>query len=193
MIKYAEGEMLDLVPDAFAQDPDWIAFSYALKMAMARALQFMKRTPVYAALDELPEEILDYLALECRCPFYDESWSPAKKRQAIRETKEWQQKAGTPAAVKKLVDLAFGESRVISWEDFAGEPGTPGEFDVEITADITMTPEMYAQFEKSIENVKALTAHLRNVTVNRPVMVDRYAGAAVDSGIRSVVVSRERL
>lgn len=193
MTKYQSGEMLDLVPPCFAEDPDWIAFSYALKKGTAAMLQYMKLTSMYAVLDEQPAEILDYMAVESRCIYYDESWNLAKKRDAIEENNGWYRKAGTPAAVTRLVDTAFGENTVVEWFDFPEQDGQPGEFDINITADITLTPEMYAKFTRAIENVKALSAHLRNLTINRPVMIERYLAPACLHNIRSVVISTVEL
>lgn len=187
MIKLSEGEMLDLLPDHYKADPDWAAFSYALKMAAGKLGQYQQKTMMYAALDTQPAEILDYMATEKRAMFYDESASNAKKRELIRDSGTIYEKAGTPSAVQEVVDAAFGESEITEWFDLDG--ADPGEFDVEVIADTTLTPEIIAQFVKTIENAKALTSHLRQVIIKRPVLIPRYTGIAAAHNIRSVVVS----
>ena len=187
MIKLSEGEMLDLLPDYYKADPDWIAFSYALKMAAGKLEQYQKKAMMYAALDRQPEEILDYMATEKRVMFYDESASPAKKRELIQTSGSIYEKAGTLSAVQEVVDAAFGESEITEWFDLDG--ADPGEFDIEVIADITLTPEIIEQFVRTIENAKALTSHLRQVIIKRPVMIPRYAGMAAVHNIRSVVIS----
>ena len=185
MIKLSEGELLDLLPDYYKADPDWIAFSYALKMAADKLRPYQRRTMMYAALDEQPDEILDYMAVEKRVMFYDENASLAKKRDLIRTSGAIYEKAGTLSAVQEVVDAAFGESTITEWFDLAG--AEPGEFDIEVLADITLTPDTIAQFARTIENAKALTSHLRHLIIKRPVMVSRYVGVAAVHNIRSVI------
>lgn len=187
MIKISDGEMLDLLPDYYKPDPDWIAFSYALKMAAGKLEQYQKKSMMYAALDRQPAEILDYMATEKRVMFYDESSDPVKKRDLIQTSGAIYEKAGTLSAVQEVVNAAFGESEITEWFDLDG--ADPGEFDIEVIADITLTPEIIEQFVRTIENAKALTSHLRQVIIKRPVMIPRYAGMAAVHNIRSVVIS----
>lgn len=190
MIKVSSGgEMLDLLPANFKEDPDWIAFSYALKMAAAKLTRYQEKAKMYGSLNGQGDDILDYMAVEKRTMFYDEEAAPNKKRSIIRDSGRIYQKAGTPSAVQEVVTAAFGESEIIEWFDFPEGDGNPGEFDIEVTADISLTPEAFEQFVKTVENAKALTAHLRQVIVKRPVMITRYTGAAAVHNIRSVVVS----
>ena len=191
MIKLSEGELLDLLPDYYKADPDWIAFSYALKMAADKLRPYQRRTMMYAALDEQPDEILDYMAVEKRVMFYDENASLAKKRDLIRASGAIYEKAGTLSAVQEVVDAAFGESTITEWFDLAG--AEPGEFDIEVLADITLTPDTIAQFARTIENAKALTSRLRHLIIERPVMVSRYVGVAAVHNIRSVINGTDSL
>ena len=191
MIKLSEGELLDLLPDYYKADPDWIAFSYALKMAADKLRPYQRRTMMYAALDEQPDEILDYMAVEKRVMFYDENASLAKKRDLIRASGAIYEKAGTLSAVQEVVDAAFGESTITEWFDLAG--AEPGEFDIEVLADITLTPDTIAQFARTIENAKALTSRLRHLIIERPVMVSRYVGVASVHNIRSVINGTDSL
>ena len=191
MIKISDGEMLDLLPDYYRSDPDWIAFSYALKMAAKKLEQYQQKAMMYAALDRQPAEILDYMATEKRSMFYDENAGIDKKRSLIRESGMIYKKAGTPSVVQQVIEAAFGQSVIIEWYDLAD--ADPGEFDVEIIADTTLTPEIVERFRKTIESAKALTSHLRQIVVKRPVMIPRYVGAAATHNIRSVVVSTYNL
>lgn len=167
MIKFQNGEMLDLLPVYFKEQADWIAFSYALKMAMGLLLEFANRTRMYAAIDEQPEEILDYMAVELRSQYYEESFDIEKKREVIKKTLPWYMKAGTKTSVDEMIETLFDSGRTIEWPDFSDGPGTPGTFDIETSG--LLTQDVYERLTKIIERQKDLTSHLRFISVRREV------------------------
>ena len=178
MITYREGELLDLLPPVFREDPDWVAFSYALKMGMQKLLGYMDTTMMYAAIDEQPETILDYMATELRSPYYEESADIDTKRNIIKKTIEWYLKAGTKASVEELIRTVIGsEGTLVEWPDFEGGPGTPGTFDVETHA--FLAEDTYDKFLRIIESQKDLTSHLRRILVRRNAGTKIYVGLAI--------------
>ena len=189
MIKFRDGEMLDLLPPCFKEDPDWIAFSYALKMGMSKMLDFAEHTKMYAAIDSQPEEILDYMAVELRSPYYEESADIVTKRKIIKNTMKWYMKAGTKASVDELVETVIGTGKVVEWFDFEGGPGTPGTFDIE-TEDF-LTEDIYDRLEKIIERQKDLTSHLRRILAKREGESDIYVGMAMKQTKYSYPVEQE--
>lgn len=177
MIKFKDGEMLDLVPPHFKEQPDWIAFSYALKMAMQKLIAFSETTRMYAAVDFQPENILDYMALELRSPYYEESADVETKRTIIKKTISWYMKAGTKASVEELVETILGDGKVVEWMDFAGGPGTPGVFDIETGS--FLVADIYDRLSKIIERQKDLTSHLRRILVKRDGEINLFVGMAI--------------
>ena len=178
MIKYREGELLDLLPPVFKEDPDWVAFSYALKMGMQKLLEYADKTMMYAAIDDQPENILDYMATELRSPYYEESADIETKRSIIKKTIEWYLKAGTKASVEELIRTVIGsEGKLVEWPDFEGGPGTPGTFDIE--TDALLTQDVYDKFLRIIESQKDLTSHLRRILVRRNAGTRIFVGLAI--------------
>ena len=193
MTNYRDGEFIDLLPQFFKDNEDVQAISYAFRMAISKMLSYSDMTTLYADIDSQPEAILDLMALELKAPYYSEDLSISRKRYLVKNAMLWRMKAGTKAAVKALVNTIFGESDVTEWFEFTDGEGIPGQFDIEVVADITMTPEMYEEFKKVIQEVKAATSHLRNIIVTRPIMVPRYVGAECIHSMRSVIVTRATL
>ena len=178
MIKFRDGEMLDLLPTCFKERADWIAFSYALKMAMGKLLVFANRTRMYAAIDEQPEEILDYMAVELRSQYYEESFDIETKREIIKKTLPWYLKAGTKTSVDEMMRTLFGNGGTIEWPDFSDGPGTPGTFDIETEG--LLTQDTYERLTRIIERQKDLTSHLRFISVMRTIEKELLFHAGLD-------------
>lgn len=177
MIKYRDGELLDLLPPVFKEDPDWVAFSYALKMGMQKLIECADMTMMYAVIDEQPETILDYMATELRSPYYDENADIETKRDIIKNTTKWYLKAGTRASVEELIETVIGSGgRLVEWNEDGG-PGTPGTFDIETNG--FLTADTYDRFLRIVERQKNLTSHLRRVLVKRDGGTKVYIGLAI--------------
>ena len=106
--------------------------SYAIQQEHQRLLRLADRTRTLAVIDELPEKILDVLAVELRTPYYQEDMDVETKRNIIKRTLLWHTKAGTPSAVAELIEIVFGEGDVVEWFNF--ESYTPGTFDIITTS-----------------------------------------------------------
>ena len=64
MIKLQDAELISVLPPYVKEDPDVQAISYAFKMGIEKFLRYSKAASMYGAIDQLPEHILDLLALE---------------------------------------------------------------------------------------------------------------------------------
>lgn len=179
MIKYEDGEFLELMPSLFKEKADVAAISYAFKMAVASLLVDQKRTYLFSDIDNASEELLDLMALELNAPYYSEDLDIDTKRNLVKKAIIWQSKAGTKAAVEDLIEILFGMGNVVEWPDFHDGPGTPGTFDIE--TDAQLTPDIYEQMVKVIERVKNESSHVRHVSVVREVEADwkAYFGKAL--------------
>lgn len=177
MIKFRDGELLDLLPPVFKEDPEWIAFSYALKCGMRKLLEYADTTMMYAMIDAQPERILDYMATELRSPYYDENADIETKRSIIKSTTRWFLKAGTRASVEDLIEVVIGsDGKLVEWQETGG-PDVPGTFDVETTS--FLTNDIYDKFLRIIERQKDLSSHLRRILVKRDGGSRIYVGLAI--------------
>lgn len=188
MIKLSDGELLDLLPSQLKTDPDMISLSYALKCAVEDILEYEKGTMTQNFIECLPEKILDVLAVELRSPYYLQDMDIETKRKIIAGTLIWHTKAGTPFAVREMIEAVFGVGELVEWFDFTEGEKTPGTFD--IITDTQMTPDISNRLMKIILQVKNERSHLRRVSVRREVKTNPKAGAGVINYPHEVVVDK---
>lgn len=174
MINYQEGEFLDLLPVFFKEKEDWAAISYAFRKAIYNLLMDMDTTRLFADIDNVPENILDLMALEVKAPYYSEDLPIDKKRELVKNAILWREKAGTKKAVQDLIQTLFGFGSIVEWFDFTSGDQTPGLFDIETEAELT--PEVYEQLAKTIESVKNESSHMRYVSFIRELEMILAAG-----------------
>jgi len=175
MIKLSEGELLDLLPSQLKNDTDMICLSYALKMAVDSLLEYELKTMTQNFVELLPERILDVMAVELRSPYYRQDMDIGVKRGIIKNTLIWHAKAGTASAVSEMIEVLFGEGKVVEWYDFDEGENVPGMFDVVTNA--RMTEDIVEFFLQVVERVKNERSHLRRVLIERDVFVEPRVGS----------------
>lgn len=178
MINLKNGELTNISP--FAGDPKNDAFSYAIKKMMQFVLEKADGTRTYSIIQNLPDNILDTLAVELRAMYYEETMDISVKRNIVQNTLSWYAKAGTPAAVEELISVIFGEGKVIEWFDFDEAPYTPGLFDIVTNA--PMEKGIIDTLTAIIDRVKNVRSQLRRVVINR----ELHQGSSI--AMRSVAV-----
>lgn len=172
------GELLDmLLGTGLMKDEEIQSLSYALHKQIQIVLDMADATRTQAAIDSLPEKILDVLAVELRSPYYRQTLPVEQKREIVKRTLVWHYKAGTPGAVKELISILFGEGDIVEWFNFEEGPFTPGTFD--IVTDARMTEDIAAQFLGIIQRVKNARSHLRRVLVHRDITASDSVGSNV--------------
>lgn len=157
------GQITDLLNNSYRYDPEVIALSYAIQQEKQRIIQELSRTRTMAVIDELPESILDVLAVELRIPYYVDSLSIEAKREIIKKSFLWASRAGTVSAVEELIKTLFGgNGEVKEWFEYGGVPGR-----WKLRIDLSHNPDLLHQ---SIEEVYRLlryvgrcSAHLEQV------------------------------
>lgn len=77
---------------------------------------------IYPVIDQLPEDLVDALAVQLHCDFYDYSLSLAAKRHIVKSSIAWHRIKGTPGAVEILCQSLFHNSRTKEWFEYGGRP-----------------------------------------------------------------------
>lgn len=154
---------LDLVPADNSIDMQ--CTSYAVFMSMQVIRELSERLCLFNNVSKLPENILDYLAIEWRLPYYDSEFSIETKRNLIAKGFQWNLTAGTVGGIEELIQAIYQSGEVVEWFDFQETEQTPGVFDININGDI-ISPESVNDFNKILRKVKNVRSHLRNVVAN---------------------------
>ena len=183
MIKYIESEMLQVMPETLKYKAEVVALSYAIKRAIGKMIGYAERASVYAAIDKLPEDILDLLAVELRAQYYDEDMDISIKREIVKKTMLWYHRAGTPSAVEELISAVFGEGEISEWFEYGGEP-----YHFKIKTDAVLSASDMEYFEKIIRNVKNVRSHLEEIQLSREHEGQAYAGCHIISNGRGCAV-----
>ncbi len=121
MMKIQNSDFYEILPDSF-KNTETRCVAYALSKAVQRLCAAARDVSVMAGIGELSENILDYLAVELRAPYYKPDMSQEKKADIIAATLPWFLGAGTKAALENLLQKAFGGGRVTEWFDYDGDP-----------------------------------------------------------------------
>lgn len=176
MINLYSGELRDILPPYFKYKADIISYSAALKEGLLLVHEYAERTLLYADIDNMPEYLLDYAAIELDAQYYNSTDDIDKKREYIKKALYWKIKAGTIEAVEELIRTAFGEGTIKIWKDYDEGEGTPGTFRIETNADITA--EIVDTFISLIERTKNESSHLETVSANREVNTELMVATA---------------
>lgn len=164
MVDIKNSSITDILPENFKYDPKVMALGYALGKAVKRVCDYADKTSLFASIDTLPEDIIDILAIELRTQYYDESMPLEQKRELVKNTMPWYNRAGTTGAVQEMVNTVFGTGRVLEWYDTDDAPGT-----FKISTPRTINPDLVALFNSVVDNVKNVRSHLSGLIVGNRV------------------------
>lgn len=166
-----DGRLLDSIRNSSIYNPEVDALAYVMLIEKRRIMDYAKATRTSAVIDQLPEKILDVLAVELRSPYYNDTASIEEKREMIKNSLLWAFKAGTTGAMTEMVTKIFGAGSIVEWFDFDPDDGTivPGEFDIDTEVSITSPTEYMEQMSSIIDRVKNVRSHLRKVRFLRNV------------------------
>lgn len=151
MIDYADAEILDILP-ANLKSEETESISYAIKGAVERMLDFMSGCSAYAAMDKLPEKVLDLIAVELGTMYYDQAMPVELKRQLITQTYAWYLHAGTPSVMEQFLDTLFDGGTVSEWYSYGGDPFCFG-VDVNVN-EYAITAEDHAKIKRQLNLCK---------------------------------------
>ena len=154
----------DTLGGPYPEDPELIAFAYALREGTRLLLDKLDAVIMYRYMDSMGSDFLDLLASELRTPYYDASYSDDIKRGLVRQTLRWYQIAGTRRAIEELGETIFGYCRVEEWDEYPVQ-GEPYHFRI-----ITQAPastDNVAAFNQIMRHVKNARSFLDSVSIYR--------------------------
>ena len=174
MIDIHDGELKDLWPDE--KSPEFLSISYAIELQIAHIITLAAKVGVAYDINDLDEEILDYLGIELRAVYYNQSLPIKTKRDLVKNALVWRSKAGTTQAVREMVQTIFGTGDVVEWY----EGGYPVDT-FRIILDTQATPETMDDLIRIIERVKNVRSHLIALTFKKKIEKNLYIGSALAS------------
>lgn len=154
MTKIQDIQLKELLPSNLTSD-EVDALSCAIKNATTKVCAAADRIRVIALIDEAPEEIVDYLAVEFNSPYYDQTLDLSVKRNVVKNTLARYAKVGTPGIIKDYLASMGEEVEILEWQDYGGKPY---HFSIYVTMphDSEVTPELVAETKDKISKLKNL-------------------------------------
>lgn len=118
---YSADAILAQLPRVLAEDERMHALAVAITEALAVRLGEIRLEEIYTRIDQLPESLLDILAVDFAIDWWDGNWSIDRKRQTVKDSWMIHKLLGTPSALAMAVQAAFGAGRAEEWFDYGGQ------------------------------------------------------------------------
>lgn len=162
MIKLNGSRFTDILPENLAGQLEVQAFAYAVGRQVEKLCAYSDASRTYAAIQSMPERVLDLLAVELRTPAYDEHFTVKVKRALIEDTLIFYTQMGTPAAVERIMQIIFGAGYITEFWEYDGDPH---HFKAH-TSNPAITPDDVEEFRQVLEAVKRLSSWLDEIILD---------------------------
>lgn len=183
MIKLNGSRFTAAMPEALKEQPEIQAIAYAVGRQIEKLCAYADGARTYAAIQSMPEQVLDLLAVELRTPAYAANYPIKVKQTLIEGSLLFYTQMGTPAAVEKLVEVIFGSGYISEWWEYGGKPH---HFRV-VSANITQVVEGLGAFTEILRGAKRLSSWLDSITITAQREQILYTGISVRIGRRTSV------
>lgn len=132
---------------------------------------------------EAPESFLPFLAWGLHVDFWRDDMPGQAKRSLIAGAFEWHRLEGTFGAIRRICTAVFGETQVLPWYEYGGEP-----YGFRVTTEGRMgTIEDWETLRKAIWFAQALRDWLDGIDIYRKSKLTLYHGTATfRSGLHEI-------
>ena len=132
---------------------------------------------------EAPAAFLPFLAWGLHVDFWRDELDSQAKRNLIAGAFEWHRLEGTFGAIRRICTAVFGETRVLPWYEYSGEP-----YGFRVTTEGRMgTIEDWESLRKAIWFAQALRDWLDGIEIHRNLRLDLSHGTATfRSGLHEI-------
>ena len=131
---------------------------------------------IYPAIDMLGSELINTLAIQMHCDFYDDTLPLAVRRNLVKNSIAWHRIKGTPAAVEQMIQTVYQTGVVEEWFDYGGEPFF---FKVNL-GDSQITTQKIKNLIKMINASKNVRSWLEVWRFSKSIDITRYLGCFAD-------------
>ncbi|WP_286735235.1 phage tail protein I [Intestinimonas sp. UBA1698] len=162
MIKLNGSRFTAAMPENLKEQPEVQAIAYAVGRQVEKLCAYADSARTYAAIQSMPERVLDLLAVELRTPAYDENYSIKVKRALIEGSLLFYTQMGTPAAVERIIETIFGSGYISEWWEYGGSPYHFKAY----TTNPAITSDDVEEFKRVLGSVKRLSAWLDEIILD---------------------------
>lgn len=139
--------------------------------------------------DDMPEEMLDYLAFQKHVDFYDVELDIEVKREILRNNTLLHRKKGTKQAVINAASTIFGKTTLNEWFEYDGEPfGFTMDVDI---SEIGASQENKEKLEKLVMGYKNARSWVEKINFKTSVRGNMYLGGVVSSNEKTTIYPQD--
>jgi len=130
--------------------------------------------------DRCPVKFLPYLAWAFSVDRWDEKWTPAEKRKAVKDAFYIHRRKGTIAAIRRVIEAMGYSMSIAEWWQVADPRGT---FRLTIDVnDIGITEEIVRELERLIGDARPVSRHIAQLSIATKVSGFIYSAVSVHDG-----------
>ena len=166
-------ELIDQFPFSLTEDKDLEAFVKAFAKQIIKNIALIKCVIIYVNIDNLAEDILDMLAVDLKCDWYDPSQTIDIKRKTIKNCMKIHMYKGTPYAVETAVSNVYEGSTLSEWFEYGGKPYF-FRLNLEITKEVGI--DIYEKLLRQINYYKNKRSHIEELDINISKAASIYTG-----------------
>lgn len=121
MVKLDRSEIKDILPVNLIS-PEVLSISHAFAKAQRTMQESAQALHLYAQIEQVPESILDLLALEMGTQYYGQTMPRKTKERLVMQTLVWYMHAGTPSVLNEFLETVLEGGCTKEWYAYGGEP-----------------------------------------------------------------------
>ncbi len=114
--------LLYAFPTALKEDPEMVSLATIVADELTKHLRNIDMTTIYARIDDLPEDMLDILAVDFKIDWWDSEYTVEEKRSVLKDNWRVHRMLGTKAAVETAISAIYPDTKVSEWFEYGGKP-----------------------------------------------------------------------
>lgn len=127
-------DFVKYLPQPLTHDPKMIALAKAAEKELLEVSGLTERVLIYSRIDQLQEDLLDILAYDLHCDWYDYRYPLEVKRNILKNNIKIHRQLGTKYAVEKALADVYSTAKVEEWFEYSGNP-----FCFKVTVNVSQT------------------------------------------------------
>lgn len=186
-MKLENTNFIELLPAFMKNDEACIGLAKGVDKVTSKLAQRIKLLTTWNQIDKMSGDELDLLAEELHISWYDKLAAIEVKRNIIKQSDMVHAKLGTNWAALQVIKEYFGESKIVDWYEYGGQPG---HFKIQTLNQSILSSKANA-FLQILEKVKRKSAHLDAIELISDGQCDMHVFiTCVESEIITSVVRR---
>jgi len=123
MTKIQDASLYEILPFNIKSDNIEVqALSYAVQQSLSMLCKFSDGVRIMAAIDNMPEKVINNLAVELNLPCFHPESNIDVKRTLVKDAFIWHTIAGTASAIRRYFSTISQDTDIQEWFDYGGDP-----------------------------------------------------------------------